>query len=61
MSKIKKSTFTEGGQGLCIGFVALYAAYIMFPGMFWLVLWRFLPVACGLSALAYLFFRLELE
>ena len=61
MSGVKKSTFSEGGQGLLIGVVGLYAAYKMFPGMLAGLIWSFLPWACGLSLLTYVFLRLDLE
>ncbi len=61
MKKLNKSTFSEGGQGICIAVVALYAAHQMFPGQVWGLLLSFLPWACGLSLLTYVFFKLDLE
>ena len=61
MQKVKKSAFVTAGQSACIGTVAIYAAYVFFPAIFWELLWRSLPIMCGLGALTYVFYKLDLE
>ncbi len=61
MKKLNKSTFSTGGEAICIGTVAVYAAYTMFPDMFWGLMVGMLPWVCGLSLLAYVFLKLDLE
>ena len=58
---VKKTSLVEAGQGICIGVVALYAAYAMFPGALWRLLWGVLPWLCGLSLITYALYNLELE
>ena len=58
---IKKSAFVETGKLICIIIIVIYAAYQMFPGTFWGMLRTFLPIASGLSLIAYVLYRIKLE
>ena len=62
MSKrLKKGTFVESGQAICISIVAIYAAWGFLGDYFMAFLKGFLPIMFFLLGVFYLFWKLELE
>ena len=61
MSNIKKGSFVEGGQAICILIVMMAAGKGFLGDYFSEFLKGFLPMMFLISALAYLFYKLELE
>lgn len=58
---MKKGTFAEGGQAICIAAIGVSALFMFFKGQMIDMAINFLPYVFGVSAFGYLFYKLNLE